>query len=228
MFDFGSLIKSALLLSLCSTSLFSVSNIRITKHNLVAKSGILDASNEELCVFCHTPNTVKGGSGEIPAWNKRITLESFKIYTSAEQLPSDGNLESSNPSLACLSCHDGINAINVIANVPGMTSAPSLSRDTNPARGAEVLQMLGSGPVTMKIRDDTNHPISVEYNMERANLRMINSPLFGWAGANSISSLLRNNRVECGSCHDPHEATNSTFLRVSNANAALCTGCHAK
>jgi predicted CXXCH cytochrome family protein len=34
--------------------------------------------------------------------------------------------------------------------------------------------------------------------------------------------------VECGSCHDPHNTGNGTFLRMSNAASALCTTCHNK
>ena len=33
--------------------------------------------------------------------------------------------------------------------------------------------------------------------------------------------------VECASCHDPH-TERSTFLRVSNANSAVCLACHIK
>src|SRR5207249_869044 len=34
--------------------------------------------------------------------------------------------------------------------------------------------------------------------------------------------------VECVTCHEPHDDVNPKFLRVSNANAALCTFCHNK
>jgi hypothetical protein len=44
--------------------------------------------------------------------------------------------------------------------------------------------------------------------------------------------------VECGSCHDPHVSNGQsgpnsliageTFLRISNANSAVCTTCHVK
>ena len=34
--------------------------------------------------------------------------------------------------------------------------------------------------------------------------------------------------VECGSCHDPHNDTNKTFLRISNTGSAVCLTCHAK
>lgn len=35
-------------------------------------------------------------------------------------------------------------------------------------------------------------------------------------------------RVECASCHDPHNTANGTFLRRSNASSALCLTCHVK
>jgi len=36
--------------------------------------------------------------------------------------------------------------------------------------------------------------------------------------------------VECGSCHDPHETVNPTFLRISNTEtpSGLCLTCHVK
>lgn len=34
--------------------------------------------------------------------------------------------------------------------------------------------------------------------------------------------------VECASCHDPHNSTNATFLRVANDNSAVCLACHIK
>ena len=34
--------------------------------------------------------------------------------------------------------------------------------------------------------------------------------------------------VECASCHDPHRADTSTFLRIANAGSAVCLACHVK
>jgi predicted CXXCH cytochrome family protein len=39
--------------------------------------------------------------------------------------------------------------------------------------------------------------------------------------------------VECGSCHDPHNASSAgtgsvAFLRTSNAQSAVCVACHTK
>lgn len=35
-------------------------------------------------------------------------------------------------------------------------------------------------------------------------------------------------RVECATCHEPHNTANGTFLRIANAASALCTTCHNK
>ena len=37
---------------------------------------------------------------------------------------------------------------------------------------------------------------------------------------------LRDGRVTCTTCHDPHNNTNPHFLRVANTNDALCLACH--
>ena len=34
--------------------------------------------------------------------------------------------------------------------------------------------------------------------------------------------------IECASCHDPHTAANSTFLRIVNTGSAVCLACHSK
>jgi predicted CXXCH cytochrome family protein len=38
--------------------------------------------------------------------------------------------------------------------------------------------------------------------------------------------------VECGSCHDPHEAAATTtevsFMRIENNNSNVCLSCHVK
>lgn len=35
-------------------------------------------------------------------------------------------------------------------------------------------------------------------------------------------------RVECATCHEPHNPSNGTFLRVQNTSSNLCTTCHNK
>lgn len=192
---------------------FSVSNIKDTKHNLAYIKGgdIGSIENDELCVYCHTPNGTISSLSTQPLWNKTIASKTFSIYST-----SSDSSASTNSSMVCLGCHDGINAINVLAFVPGM-------KGSNPAQIDP--SALGSGVVRGEAR---NHPVSVVYTSGVASLKVTSSALVGWAGVTNIDGLLRNNKIECGSCHDPHEATNGTFLRISNSGAALCTGCHMK
>ena len=35
-------------------------------------------------------------------------------------------------------------------------------------------------------------------------------------------------KVQCASCHDPHDATYTPFLVVDNTGSALCRKCHTK
>lgn len=54
-------------------------------------------------------------------------------------------------------------------------------------------------------------------------------PLFVRAGFTVVSGSSTNQpAVECGTCHDVHNAGNSSFLRISNAQSALCFACHIK
>ena len=33
-------------------------------------------------------------------------------------------------------------------------------------------------------------------------------------------------RLECATCHNPHNHTNNDFLRVANTGSSLCLNCH--
>lgn len=41
-----------------------------------------------------------------------------------------------------------------------------------------------------------------------------------------LDHLTADNRITCATCHDPHENTNSPFLRLDNSADALCLDCH--
>lgn len=196
-----------------STTLFSGSNIRITKHNLSNKT--TDIEDDELCVYCHTPNASKSSFVNSLEWDKSMKMKSFVMYGSniVEGDMENGN---NNPSMACLGCHDGINAINVFASLS--TRVDNMHAKTAPSIIESDIMFDGK----------KNHPISVAYTPGLVSLKEISSSLDGWAGAKKISDLLRNNKIECGSCHDPHEATNGTFLRTANHGSSICIGCHAK
>ena len=85
-------------------------------HDLTATTGnaISADTEEQLCVFCHTPHAASSDFANAPLWNKTTMGSSFTMYgstiagTATDGAPND-------PSKACLSCHDGASAINIEA-----------------------------------------------------------------------------------------------------------------
>jgi len=221
-----------------------VAGISTTKHNLsVGGSGTIKANagelNEEICAYCHTPHGASSTMNGAPLWNKgTVAAASFTLYgassagtagTTIAGTSTDTNVNAQ--SLACLSCHDGVSAINSVVNAPG-------SGGYNGDAGANALFNASTGDKLMPagitaigqdLRND--HPVSITYTVGAASLRATNYSLTGWEGASTVADLLRGSgadKVECGSCHDPHSSTNATFLRKTNAASALCLGCHDK
>ena len=116
----GGLAISGLLLIAASGP--ALAQIAETKHNLGTTgtgSNSFDGTGE-LCVFCHTPH---GGdtSANPPLWNRVLPdAGTFTTYDSLGTSSLDGEvLEVGSVSIACLSCHDGTQAMNVMINAPG-------------------------------------------------------------------------------------------------------------
>lgn len=118
------LYATALVLGVSVTAQQALAGIKDTKHNLGANVGgtnnyTSDASvNGEVCVFCHTPHG-SDASAAAPLWNK--ALPTGTTYTTYAQT---GTIDSAlgKPgaiSLACLSCHDGAQAMDNLINAPG-------------------------------------------------------------------------------------------------------------
>ena len=106
-------------------------------------------------------------------------------------------------SLACLSCHDGVQAIEAFHG--GKSTTTKLSGRLN---------------LTRDLSDD--HPVGFDYPA--------NTPPYSfWYHPQSDTGLRfygNGSRVECGTCHTVHDATNVYFLRKSNVNSVLCLSCH--
>jgi len=189
--------------------------------------------NNEICVFCHTPHGSNTDFVGAPLWNKDITPQTYQVYGGGQTTAGTAVDQPGDVSIACLSCHDGVNAINSIINMPGGGSInPQLvafttdgTTLTEPAGTAAKMPTSSRGYIGTDLRND--HPVGVVYTEGRASLRLKTYPL-PWDNNKTIASLLRNNKVECVSCHDPHKGENDAFLRYPNDNSALCTTCHAK
>lgn len=177
-----------------------------------------------LCVFCHTPHGSNSDYSGNTIWDETLSINETTYIVYNKEGVTVADEVNTNSSKACLSCHDGVSAVN--SSFESMDMDSSFGSTNDSVHEASVFEK--------------GHPISVEYNEERASLNPANGN-FGagtkgysmtWNtpdGSQNISSVLRNNKVECSSCHDPHLGENQTFLRVkSNERSYLCRGCHAK
>ena len=100
----------------------SAQGVVSTKHNLgsTGPGPNTFSGTDETCVFCHTPH---GGdtSAAVPIWNRSVALPT--AYTTYATLQSSSIEGATAPvgsvSIACLSCHDGTQAMDSLLNDPG-------------------------------------------------------------------------------------------------------------
>ncbi|MCW8917951.1 MAG: cytochrome c3 family protein [Gammaproteobacteria bacterium] len=91
-----------------------------SKHDLSSASTttvnkVSAADTDETCVFCHTPHAA--ASATVPLWNKAIPATAYTSYSSTTM---DGAVDmTGSTSVACLSCHDGTQAMDNIVNASG-------------------------------------------------------------------------------------------------------------
>ena len=259
-----------------------------TRHNLGSQvNGIANRNQTaaapngtaEICVFCHTPHhsaTPNPAADQPPLWNKNLpTTATYTLYNTATSSSLDGEvLAVGSVSVACLSCHDGTQAMDNIINAPG---SGGLTADGGGVNGLAytwtgttvntttgILSAGGPGLIGADLTND--HPIGVEYcgggisgttgvtGCKDADFKgggtnsglattTINSTQVWWvdttggtANREKTDMILYTRAftagsgpsVECASCHDPHSATNPTFLRVSNDGSGVCLSCHVK
>ena len=311
----ASLAGASLMVSSAAFSAVPMNSIADSYHNLGANNSRTTTPNggtppnhsndtAEICVFCHTPH---GGdnAAAVPIWNRKLNDPgSYKRYSELGTTTFDATeAPVGSVTIACLSCHDGTQAIDSVINAPGSGGYdPAGARigqnfvgadQTNGQLATGIVQNLGTDlsndhPVSMQYagggvstaaldgptRDpdfvagqNDAHPRGFTLNNEAAPTT---SPLgtLWWIERNDLSlnpsgrdrtDIILYTRletdsgiaggpqpfVECGSCHDPHNVDNPTFLRVSNGipaslandfpnavdpdyGSALCLTCHTK
>ena len=235
----------------------------------------------EICVFCHTPHgSAANTSG--PLWNRGASLSagSYTLYSNGESLDSAVQQPSSS-STACLSCHDGSVAMDILINAPGSGgyTAGGAAAGYTWAAGNTVIdsstkKMLSTVVANLGSDLSNDHPIGVAYcggfksaggcvdgdffttalmkngsttgntsNGSGATDKWWIDTAGGTAGTRDKTDIILFSRnftqtspgasgyqpsVECASCHNVHDPSNGTFLRMSNASSALCLACHNK
>ncbi|HEY5672271.1 MAG TPA: hypothetical protein VIR78_01075 [Malonomonas sp.] len=173
-------------------------------HNLSSgSSGSIHAplgGEDELCKFCHTPH---GGTAAGPLWNRIDPIGpnadgTFPLYTGAAALKAipaaqytaaiatDASLYPNGATRLCLSCHDGVTAVGEV--ISGGTLAN--------------LTMSAFGTIDLS----TSHPVSFTYTEA---VRALLPGSYSRPAPGSIVKLDGAERMQCTTCHDPHNDTNT-------------------
>lgn len=183
-----------------------LAGIGSTKHNLsITGTGTIKSTEtNRVCVFCHTPHSSSSNS---PLWNRNLNA-GYTLYTSTTLISSPGQPDGA--SKLCLSCHDGTIALGEIVN-PGITFAMLGTPDGK-------LPTTNRTNLSSNLSDD--HPISFIPNTSSIEY---NNPSIG-----DKVKLDHSGKLQCTSCHDPHNNTSGKFLAKSNFNSDICKTCHIK
>lgn len=174
-----------------------------TPHNLNNYPGVTVEGNQ-VCLPCHTPHHAVLPGEDNVLWNHAETTQTFTLYSSTAGQPEGA-------SKMCLSCHDGVTALD---SYGGATGTVPLTGDAN---------------VGTDLSDD--HPIGIEYPAaDTANYR---DPSTFAPGINSgpgvhLVEINSVERVECTSCHQVHNNGLGDFLNVPVLESYLCLQCHIK
>lgn len=172
----------------------------------------------EVCVVCHAPHAV--GAPETLLWNRPLTGTVFTPFASPTLKAAVG--QPSGVSRLCLSCHDGTIAVDSFGDAPGGAEAM-------PARGNLGTSMMGQHPVSF-VFDDA---------LAAASEGQLKTPSTSpsYMGGTVAEDLLRDGKMECISCHEPHNRHENTYMLIAppgrfpvrstaGAMGNICFRCH--
>ncbi|MBI3649606.1 MAG: cytochrome c3 family protein [Acidobacteria bacterium] len=184
-----------------------------------------------VCDFCHVPHKFNSLTNQPPLlWNVQVKPGPYSVYSSASlngvaRDPSTATSATGAAfmSLLCLSCHDGtITQASFYQTTSGMGGAGST---TPPNVGG-----------TSGLSND--HPVDFTYSAALASADGgLRTPTEGaavripYVGTGNLplykdQSTDTSGRMECATCHNPHNDTNQKFMRMANSGSALCLNCH--
>ena len=164
-FSFGNLVEGLIALVVGMFALGAQAGTIVgSDHDLSA----LTTNTDQVCVFCHTPHG-SDSSSPVPLWNKKLpTGTTYNRYSTLNVGSFDGAEApvSGSISIACLSCHDGGQAMDVVLNKPGAGGYNGAGSEidtgaigTMPGDGIPLSQPIPN--LGTDLRDD--HPISVQF-----------------------------------------------------------------
>lgn len=223
-------------------------DISQTRHNLSTSNPFANAidgtsatvkstSYDEICVFCHTPHAALKNNN-ITLWNKNLSTAASGDYT-LYQSPTmttgiitspgnSGNVATASVSNLCLSCHDGVVAVNSLNN------ASNRYGNANPTMLNATLSATANLGTDLANDHPVNFPYDDSYAADNAGFKAVATVTGGTAARLFLDTSTGKYTVQCASCHDAHGSADSysgkqvAFLRSTMAASALCLACHTK
>ncbi|MHB1687230.1 MAG: cytochrome c3 family protein [Ignavibacteriaceae bacterium] len=195
-----------------------------SKHDLsITGDTAAHSTNEsQVCIFCHTPHQ-KLISAK-PLWNKNLSaVASYGVYSSSSLNATLTDVGAGGTtSNLCLSCHDGTVAVNSLDNMSS-TGTPTMT-----GTGLTANKISGNGLIGTSLTND--HPINFAYDAALATADGgLKTPVsVSYVDAAHKIPLYGTSTLQCATCHNPHDKTNGSFLRLLNSGSALCITCHNK
>lgn len=195
-----------------------------------AQSASTTSQGRQICIFCHTPHNSNNSTEQTPLWNRQFSQQTFSRYSSAT-LQIRLNAAISSPaqytsgaqpdgsSKLCLSCHDGVSQLGaVLRNGP-------ITMDVS--GGNTITTIASFNPSTNKMKTG-HHPVSFVYNgsIQQAISSARLTGGFKLPTAVPQVKLDKNNKMQCTTCHNPHQnqSDNDTCYDTGNFNAIVACG----
>lgn len=140
-----------------------------SKHDLttggVGQSQDQTTATDQVCVFCHTPHG-SDVNAPVPLWNKVLGAPGSYTQYSTLQTPTFDSTEApvGSVSLACLSCHDGVQAMDVVINQPGSGGYNAAGSEIDATAIGAMVGVPAGAPIPALGTDLTDdHPVSMQY-----------------------------------------------------------------
>jgi len=212
-----------------------------------AAFSLANDAQKRICIYCHHPhNTTPAATlGYSPLWNREMSTTVFAGYTNgldnnvvaagASDMrhnlnaadASAGGTAIAGVSLLCMSCHDGVVAMNAYSQSTGSSQGAGQAL-TGTAITSTAGFNTGAGDMS------NHHPMGFDYQAVQtldAEIAATNTPLVP-DGSVRISDVLYGGKMECVTCHDVHNTANQAgaerFLWRTNDHSNFCLTCHLK
>ncbi len=165
----------------------------------------------EICITCHVPHDGGRETGTIGLlWNHSLSTATYQLYSSPslDEQPEQPR----GTSKMCLGCHDGTVALDSFGGYVGST------------------MMEGEAVIGTDLR--MTHPISIRWShQDNPDCNNCHDVHGGGPGLPGGEVPFFEGRVECASCHEPHDRTPTGvphMLRKTMVRSELCFHCHNK